>query len=80
LRQLNAIVDAITHVYCYVEFSVLTMQLPRHCTCETRHHFPCTIVPTPHERKQPHEREYNSHENEMVPTTNSILTQRQVGS
>ena len=28
----------------------------------------------PHERKQLHESEYNSHESETVPTTNSILT------
>jgi len=36
-------------------------------------------MPTLHERKQLHESEYNSHESEMVPTTHSILTQRQVG-
>jgi len=52
---LNATVDAITHVYCYVEYSVLTMQLPQHGTCKTKHHFPYTIVPDPHERKQFHE-------------------------
>ena len=78
-RHLNATVDAITHVYCYVAFSVLTMQLPQHWTCKTKRYFPYTIVPTPYERKQLHESEYNSHESEMVPTTNSILTQRQVG-
>jgi len=77
---LNAtVVDAITHVYCYVEYSVLTMQLPQHCTCKTKQYFAYIIVPTPHERKMLHESEYNSHENEMFPTTNSILTQRQVG-
>jgi len=43
------------------------------------HHFPYTIVPAPHEQKQLHESEYNSHESEMVPTTDSILTQKQVG-
>jgi len=32
----------------------------------------------PHERKQLHESEYNSHESETFPTTNSILTQRQI--
>jgi len=26
-------------------------------------------MPTPHERKRPHESEYNSHESEMVPTS-----------
>jgi len=35
-------------------------------------------MPDPHERKQTHKSEYNSRESEMVPTTNSILTQRQV--
>jgi len=44
-----------------------------------KHHFPYTVVPTPHEQKQFHESEYNSHESEMFPTTNSILTQKQVG-
>jgi len=60
---------------------VLIMQLPQHCTCKTKHHFPFTIVPTPHERKQLHESEYNSHESEMFPspTTYSKLIQRQVG-
>jgi len=74
-------VDAITHVYCYVEYSVLTMQRPQHCTCETKHHFPFTIVPASHERKELHESEYNPHESEMVPLPNtySILTKRQVG-
>jgi len=57
---------------------LLTMQLSQNCTCETKHHFPYTIMPTPHERKQHHESEYNSHESAMVPSTNSILTQRQV--
>jgi len=76
---LNATVDAITHVYCYVEYSVLAMQFPQHCTCETKHHFPYTILPAPHERKQLHESEYNSHDSEMFSTANSILTQRQVG-
>jgi len=32
-------------------------------------------VLTPHERKQLHESEYNSHENKMVPTTSPILAQ-----
>jgi len=39
-----------------------------------KHHFPHTIVPTPHEPKQLHESEYNSHESEMFPTMNFILT------
>jgi len=39
-------------VYCYVENSVLTMQLPQHCTCKSKYHFPYTIVPGSHERKQ----------------------------
>jgi len=42
-----------------------------------KHHFPYTILPTSHERKQLHESENNSHESGMVPTTNSILTQTQ---
>jgi len=69
-----------SHVYCYAEYSVLTMQLPQHCVCKTKRHFPYTIVPTPHERKL-YESEYNSHESEMVPlpTTCCILTQIQVG-
>jgi len=81
LRHLNATADAITHVYCFVECPGLTMQLPQHCTCKTKHHFPYTISPTPHERKQLHKSEYNSHEREVVPlrSTYSILTQRQVG-
>ena len=58
---------------------VLTMQLPQHSTCKSKHHFPYTIVPDPRERKQLHESEYNSHESEMIATTNSILTQRHVG-
>jgi len=52
---MNATADAITHVYCYIEYSVLTMQLPQHHTCKTKNHFPYTIVPNPHERKQLHE-------------------------
>jgi len=55
------------------------MQLPQHYTFKTNHDFPDTIMPTPHERKQLHKSKYNSRESEMVPTTNSILTQRQVG-
>jgi len=78
-RHLNATVDAITHVSYFVEYSVLTMQLPQHYTCKTKHHFPYTIVPTPHERKQLYESEYNARESEIVLTTNSNLTQRQVG-
>jgi len=50
--HLNATVDAVTHAYCSVENSVLTMQLPHHCTCESKHHLPYTIVPASHERKQ----------------------------
>jgi len=38
----------------------------------------CEIVPAPHGRKQLHESDNNSQESEMVPTTNAILTQRQV--
>jgi len=119
--RLNATVDEITQVYCYAEYSVLTMQLPQHCTSEMRHNLPYTIMPSPHERKQLHESQYNSHQartfserdphflnyvqhlsqgsrnmfseelrtpsnhglgsnqSEMVTTTNSMLTQRQVG-
>jgi len=51
--------------YCYVEYSELTMQLPQHCTYKTKRHIPYTIVPVPHERKQLHESEYNSHESEI---------------
>jgi len=47
---------------------MLIMQLPQHCTCKSKHHFPYTIVPAQHDRKQLHESEYNSHESEMVPT------------
>jgi len=43
---LNATVDAITHVYCYVEYSVLTVILPQHCTCKTKHHFPTQLCRT----------------------------------
>jgi len=57
---------------CYVEYSVLTMQIPQHCTCKRKHHYLYTIVPTKHERKQLHESENDSHESEMVSTTNSI--------
>jgi len=31
------------------------------------------LVPVPYERKQLHESENDSHESEMVPTTNAIL-------
>jgi len=48
-------------------------------TCKTKQHFPYTTVQAAHERKQFHENENNSHESEMVPTTNAILTQREVG-
>jgi len=41
--------------------------------------FPVHNCANPHERKQLYESEYNSHESEIVPTTNSILTQKQVG-
>ena len=44
-----------THAACiqlWVEYSVLTMQLPQHSTCETKCNFPYTILPAPHERKQ----------------------------
>jgi len=54
--------DAIAHLHCCVEYSVLTMQLPQHYTCKTKRHFPYTVVPAPHERKKLHESEYNSHE------------------
>jgi len=33
--------------YSYVDNSVLTVQLPEHCTCKTKHHFPYTIVLAP---------------------------------
>jgi len=66
-----------------MSISVLNKQLPQHytLTCKTKHHFPYTIVPVPapHEQKQRHESVNNSHESEMVPTKNVILTQRQVG-
>jgi len=56
------------------------MQLPQDYTCKTKQNFPYTIVPALYERKQLHEsKTINSHESEMVPTSNSILTQRQVG-
>jgi len=44
-------------VYRYVEYSVLTMQLPTalHMLNETP--FPYTILPIPHERKQLHKSE-----------------------
>jgi len=58
---------------------VLTMQLPQHSTCKSKHHFPYTIKSDPRERKQLHESANNSHESTMVPTKNSIVTQRQVG-
>jgi len=45
-------VDAITHVYCCVDVSVLSMQLPQHYTCKSKHRFPYKIVPASHERKQ----------------------------
>jgi len=64
----NAIVDEISHMYCYVEYSVPTMQLPQHYTCKTKHHFPYTAVPTPHEWKQLHESECNSHESKWFQT------------
>jgi len=76
---INATVDAITDVYCHVENSLLTMQLPQHFIRKSKHHFPYIIVPTPHERKQLNESAYNSHESEIVRTTNSITAQRQVG-
>jgi len=63
----------ITHVYCYVEYSVLIVQLPQHCTCKTKHHIPYAFVPIPNERKQFHENECNSHESSMVPITYSTL-------
>ena len=59
---LNATIDEITQVYCYAEYSVLTMQLPQHCTFKMRHNLPNTIMPSPHERKQLHESAYNSHQ------------------
>jgi len=46
---------------------------------QTKHHYPYTIVLSPHERKHFHESEYNSHESKMVPSRNSIFTQRLVG-
>jgi len=49
------------------------MQLPQHYTCKKKHHFPYTILPTSHARKQLFESEYTAHI-EIVPTTNSILT------
>jgi len=55
------------------------MQLPQHCTCKIKHHFQyVNDMATSHERIQFHEGEYNLHESEMVPTKNSILTQRHV--
>jgi len=47
--------------------------------CNMKHHLPYTTVLVTLERKYLHESENNWHEIEMVPTTNSILTQRQVG-
>jgi len=40
-------------------------------------HFPYTIVAAPQERKELHKSENNSHESEMLPTTNSILIEKQ---
>jgi len=54
-------------MYYYIEYSVLTKQLPQHHTCRTKQHFPYTIVSTPQERKQLHRSEYNWHESETVP-------------
>ena len=34
---------------------IFCMQLPQHCTCKTKHHFPYTTVLAPHERTQLHE-------------------------
>jgi len=39
---------------------------PQHYTCKMKHHFPYTIVPGTHKRKQLHESENNSHESELV--------------
>jgi len=39
-------------VYSYVKNSVLTMQLPQHCSCKSKKRFPYTVVPASHERKQ----------------------------
>ena len=72
-RHQNATANAIRHVYCFVEYSVLTMQLPQHWSWKTKHHFPYTIVPTLQEWKQLHERDHSSHESEMFPTTNPTL-------
>ena len=58
---------------------VLTMQLPQHSTCESKHHFACKIVPDPGVRKQLHETEYNSLGSEMILTTNSNLIQKHAG-
>jgi len=72
IRDTETPLDAIAHLYCCFKYSVLTMQLSQHYTFKTKRHFPCTIVPDPHERKQ-------LNESEMIPTANSILTQRQLG-
>jgi len=61
------------------ENSVLTMQLPQHCTCKYETPLSVHNCVGPAGTKAVLESKNNSHESEMVPTTNSILTQRQVG-
>jgi len=67
--------DAIAHFFCYFECFVLTIQLPQHYTCKTKHHFPYTIVPAPTERKQLHESGNSTHEPETILNTNFSLSQ-----
>jgi len=77
-KDTSTSLDVIAHLYCYVDDSVLTTQLPQDYTCKTKHNFPYTIVSAPYEAKQLHECGNNSRESAMVPTTNSVLTQRQL--
>jgi len=53
--DLQTPLNAVAHLHCNVEYSVLTMQLPQHYTRKTKHHLPYTIVAVSIERKQLHE-------------------------
>ena len=60
--------------YSYVDNSVLTFQTTAHVKRNT---ISRTRLCWPqHERKELHKNEYNLHESEMIPTTNSILIPR----
>jgi len=71
--------DGIGHLYCCVEYSVLTTQLSQHYTYKSKHHFRRLHNYTGHTwTKTAARKGKNSHESETLPTTNSILTQRQL--